>query len=897
MDPSNISLHRLVIVYLTTNLILSAAKLPDGEPRLDRDEKFLVDPVPGVLLPLESCDHPRIMRCLKEGELVKQVLIDHANDLILEAFKRTLQSNPLSLRQNEENIGPEPTAQEFKAALLDISSEHQKILKLVQSTAPAIVNDIFDKWERLKTLSEIFMDTLEKRWRKRTTEKRKNVLLNAWPGMHPTHRPDFHAIRQNQKGPEIFDAIMVPFINLEDLISIGNLPSFIKSRSQEAPEYFAWSDSRPFRTATSLNAVSHPRSFETLMLLTGQKTRATYGRLVIVKENLEATKEVQAAYGFPLGKGLATLQVHQKTYGFLLNVVEQLLCDLDISKAIPRNILRQVPLSESCGHPILSLDLNENRSISDLNIRASYELPVQFSLESLRKLATASRDQAEDAYWGLREDPAYFLEQLDLHFEQNLGPYERMFKEDSFGGTSEAAQNALHTACQKVVHQACRDIILWDAISTDLLEFEKLRANIETEVDLLCGLPLEYERGLERLLDLLEVIWSHHCLNDVDGVLMANPNLQRYYEIVPGPESRSVQWRLKESMAPQYPPILKLFLELKDSMTADMMGAVNILDEMERTINSDPVQQELVTNGMAKYLSRVAAFAYIKDSLAQRQPPIKNSGDFITIIDEITDRLDIINVLGRHCVKMRLSKYALPRKEFDYPAEKRPTKEHVGQMRFAEAKLDTLWRQVDEGYRRDTGKTLNQWMGNRLTARELHRTAPWEAREEKAPRSKRGPSSSEDYQFPVHIVPDVPEKFSTERKTKQKTRGEADKRREAPSQEPKATDAVEKPLQTFYLDPRALKTMSSLFPSTKEDRTNSTILWKDFRYAMAAMHFKIHCRDGSIWYFEPAWNPNVPILIHMPHNQTARMWSTKMRIEASRLADRYGWSKETFQPA
>jgi hypothetical protein len=67
---------------------------------------------------------------------------------------------------------------------------------------------------------------IRKRWLKKSTAQRRTVLLEAWPQMAQSHRPDCSEICENLKealGPANkrnlpSEACLWPYINLEDLL-------------------------------------------------------------------------------------------------------------------------------------------------------------------------------------------------------------------------------------------------------------------------------------------------------------------------------------------------------------------------------------------------------------------------------------------------------------------------------------------------------------------------------------------------------------------------------------------------------------------------------------------------------------------------------------------------------
>ena len=790
------------------------------------------------------------------------------------------------------------SSEEYIERCLDLlqvdTSAHDGILQTVQKKSPALASQIFDAWEKLKKIMAVHSDTLQRRWLKRTVDKRKKLLLEAWPGMCPGHRPDFDALRRQLKGPKHRDAWLMPYINLEDLSSPKYLLCFLESRIKEGPEYFAWSDSAPYQMAKAMKALEVPNASRHTMLLSGQKTRATYGSLVAWNDDPSLVEDVYLGFGFTLGEGLHLLETQKRLYLFLLRCTELLLQDTDLSTSTLDDLAVYSQHGKLMEDSITLPDPTEWRSISEMNAEAAYRLPQQFALDSLRKLAAAKRDEAEDAFWALREDPTYFQEELKERYRQEMEPLRKLSRDSGFRIPPGTEESALQNTCRNLVHNACRNIILWDTVSAGLVELEKIRARLATEIRPLKRLPPVYKEAMARF-SIIEKMVSDYASRDLRFAITSSPEFLKYYDI----QLEGSLVRLEESIKDEMPPILKLLNDLDDKKTASIMGALNILDEVERMMNSGPSQRAMITAGMARQISEMATFAQLQDALNQHQPKIQVSENHDAAVDSVKARLGLIEVLGKHVKSMVLATHVKPDSAFEYPISRKNTQQNVEKMRGAEAKLDAFWEHIDKHLMNRTGKTLQKWMGNRLTAREVQRTQPWQPREEprpKKPETTAVGSSTETYYFRSDIAPETLEKLQTEPKLKSKTRGQADPSRKTFDSEPaEASQDAETPVQTFVLPSRPFKTMSTLFPASNQDRTAGKVMWKDFLHAMYRLDFLIQKRHGSEWYFEPIWKRDAPITIHEPHPSNETRFA-KLRFEANRLTRKYGWDSETFQP-
>jgi hypothetical protein len=104
--------------------------------------------------------------------------------------------------------------------------------------------------------------------------------------MATMHRPGFHALRtepaeQRHACTGFRDAYMFPFINLEDLLKAKNLLLLLNSLVHNKPDVFAYADLKTLQFALTSGAIQPKKLHDCVMLLTGQVTPETYGRLIL----------------------------------------------------------------------------------------------------------------------------------------------------------------------------------------------------------------------------------------------------------------------------------------------------------------------------------------------------------------------------------------------------------------------------------------------------------------------------------------------------------------------------------------------------------------------------------------------------------------------------------------
>lgn len=751
--------------------------------------------------------------------------------------------------------------------------------------APQKVQRIFDNFDRLKKIFGAYSSTLSSRWMKRTVPKRKKLLLEAWPGMSQGHRPDFNAYRRGLKDSRYRDAYLLPYINLEDLSTPKNLMLLLDARSRHTPDVFAWSDSSTTHMANAVQSVHVPHAIGHSMLLTGQRTRDTYGTVVSWSQNKDAAQDMYVGRGFHLGEGLLLLEIQDKLMSFLVRCTKLLLQDMDLNdEAINAMMDTSQSLLSVTKGPANS-EATEWRSMMQANTEAAYRVPQQFAVEHLRRLAAAKRDEAEDELWALREDPAYFQEILQDRYQENFESSRKVFTGDITRSIRlKMDGHSLQEACRNLIQNAYKYVVIWDVLLTELEGLERLKTRFEAVISATSPLPDEYHEALAKL-GALQELYKVHPMMDLRISSATSQPLQQYH-IIRGPDP--ADYIIDKSS--RTPPVLNLIGDALDVNRSQLLGLPKIMDEIERLIRDDVSQRALITPSLAKNLSEVAAFGEISQQLCQHQPKIETTKYESVVMKHAEERANITETTHRILQNASLSRYTTAISRFDYPSSKKRTQQTVEKMRLEEEKLDEFWQRVDDHFIGHCGKTLHQLLGDRITARELQRTPPWQSLERlftaKSASSSNAPLSGD----PFHSIEpqDEPPLLATQVRIKPKTRGEADPTRfptQATLTEPEDPSAPTP--QTFKLSNRAYKVMSALFPSSTQERQTGKLIWRDFVHAFYKLDFEINSLDGSAWYFEPTWKRDWPITFREPHPSGEIPFANSRRY-ASRLTRKYG---------
>ena len=195
--------------------------------------------------------------------------------------------------------------------------------------------DIFDAQETIVTILDRFEEKLIRRWSKKTVAQKQKILKAAFPSIPLTHRPDFWAIRKESEGQvragtQYRDHWLLPSINLEDLSKSKNILLFLRSRARNPPGVFVNADANSVHLGHVAQALVPPYLSGYTMLLSGQDTRKTYGRMISWDEDDAAFEMMSTGVGLQPGEGLQVMEIQQRKMQFLQKCLELILQDLPL---------------------------------------------------------------------------------------------------------------------------------------------------------------------------------------------------------------------------------------------------------------------------------------------------------------------------------------------------------------------------------------------------------------------------------------------------------------------------------------------------------------------------------------------------------------------------------------
>lgn len=756
----------------------------------------------------------------------------------------------------------------------------------LKEEASVRVLKIWEDWNRLRGILERHENTLRRRWTKKTAEQRKKVLLTAWPDIPVSHRPDMQALhretaKQREEATRFRDVFLFPYVNLEDLAQARPLLLLLNSRGHNQPHKFAANELKSARVGLSSGAISQRFLYGYKMIFEDQNTPQTYGQLC------SSTKDTTSG-GMEPGEGIIVLEVQQRLLRFLERCTELILHDLPLhDMTIPVQL--PAPFDENPGWA----------SLTRTRAEAPYRLPDACEFGRLQEFIHAKCAEAMDHMWLLREDPGYFQ---GVMYEWSEHRNEVAFSAEGKRPTIAGEVIVWEKATRDALIFAYRNLLNWNMA---LGEFSKLWAigtkdcmPLHNNKSIVESSRIEYAHFSYLLTQMR--IW---LLIDLRTGILASPPLRADYTRVPG-GSNTTDIRFTRGCLKPRDSLLDLIDALTDWTMVSRWGLHNLLDELERVLQSDKKQRERISPWVAHILSDLTVIAELERQMSLYQPDL-----LVKIVDEgltedlmereYTKRtLIIIGVVhGFRIMPFTMGSSVL--RKCCYPSDKQRTAQRTREMINAETKLDAFWTKIDKHFVAKAGANLHEvtriLFPNAEWARDLQRTPEWSqpALTPIQGRTLREASceafSALDLENRTQIT--ISTDTATPTKAKIKTRRQATDSAEAAVEAPVPAPSITPP--TISVHKRAYKTFTTLFHTTDTDDMPGEISWADFLQAMSSVGFAVSKLDGSAWMFKPQDEVQRGIIFHEPHPHS-KIPLIMARRHGRRLQRAYGWTAETF---
>jgi hypothetical protein len=755
---------------------------------------------------------------------------------------------------------------------------------------------ILSDWEALNKIIERHEERIQKRWRQKTKAKRRQILLSAWPNMSKMHRPDFDAFKKGRR-EESREAYLWPYINLEDLEQTRPLLLLLNARSRHQPYCFAHADYNAPHLGHGTGAIRSAFLNLHTMMFTGRTTPETYGELIAWDDNDDASLWLVHGKGFHPGHGLVLLEIQQRIYEFLLDCTRQILHD------IPETALvKDFPVLPEAAIK----DEGDWHSLAAVAADAPYRLPAQLDLASLENIIDAKRSAAEDHLIALREDPGYFADVVNDYKEHRVEVIP-----DTNDNPHPTLAPHIHPlfwnrVLQNVVPEAYMKVEIWSTLHSLVANLRHLFSKYHDRISPEKDLPKDLYNALVDLKYFLEQ-FAIGPVNQLKIAAPASPPLRRLFvrqTQQPGTSQMIAETRTGVSRSDNQGELLWILETLwGDSRLVFLAGRKTLMDELERLVQMDPKNKELVSSRVAGLISDLAVISECLHQIELYQPWANTfENGFVERQKEIQKEYgNLTSGWNKYLVSFEgtsLAKLGSPEDgRFHYPAEKRRSRENVELMRSAERNLDTFWRVVDSIMPVTRGMTRRNAAFKVITRISgcLQRTPAWVEPEKQPVRVKNLEKSPADLQFElVHRTEKTIEPATASLpKKKVKSQGKPSVSDKTVEPELPAENGYDGQ-PTFKVDKRSLKVFSTLFFQPSQTAQPGEIPWNDFLHAMGTTAFTVEKLYGSVWQFTPR-NLDVErsIQFHEPHPIAKIPFRVARRI-GRRLNRAYGWHGQMF---
>ncbi|KAI0854223.1 hypothetical protein F5Y00DRAFT_222564 [Daldinia vernicosa] len=789
----------------------------------------------------------------------------------------------------------------------------------VRQEAQARSSNVFSNYINLREILMRHEATIQKRWIKKTKQQKQKILLDAWPDMAVTHRPDFDAIWRTgnshggKSGGKFRDYCLLPQINQEDLLKPKTLLLLLNARGRNSPPEFASADIEAMHLGIVTKSIRPIFLNEHTMALNGAHNASEYGKLWEWDEHPDAFDWMHTQKQFHPGEGLLVLEAQEKLMRFLVTCCQYILHDIPADNLIADTFPVQPEPHLKTGKETNGFD-----SLAVMAAEAPYRLPARLDLGRIESVLGARLSAAEDHLWAMREDPAYFLEQLIETKE-----HRQELLKDTYGDE----HPVFRTAHQKTFWARVYGSVAFESY----LQLEVF-SELYQQAQALKLLQMKYAAVISPTEDLPEELMNailkfrHYLIQTAKGPpgglrdgLVASPPWRKYFVRHPPPNSTSTKLSVYEKPGVKMGILERQLLWILRTLWEDghdlfLVSLPLIVDELGRLLETEPRAQELVSQKMTGFIGDLAIITHCISQLDLYQPWART---FETTLVDLSDDIEsdykkrtepwaMMMEALRDINLVQVAQIGNPSdRRFAYPYEKRRTKQNVEELRRAEQHLDQFWVAIDRIVNTKCGSLKGTAVHRVLSQpRMLQRTPDWiDPPPSTTKAQSREPTldpSIADLYKPLSTIYIGEVAGAAGNKAEALTPKTKAKTRDASSNAATGTatvvideDPKPEPI-SIPVNARSLKVFRTLFFNPAKMSSPGEILWNDFLYAMTSSGlFTAEKLYGSVWQFQKLEGEQSRIQFHEPHPR-GKMPFTIARRYGRRLNRAFGWGGDTF---
>ncbi|KAF8192691.1 hypothetical protein K438DRAFT_1934979 [Mycena galopus ATCC 62051] len=745
---------------------------------------------------------------------------------------------------------------------------------------------LFEAWRRLRAIVLAHEETIQKRWKKRTAIKRKQLLQEVDPNLPKEHAPEIAALgAQAENLQDDGSDFLLPYLNLEDL-SVNNgvqFPGLLHWRAYEFPSKFMWFDDEMLHFGVRAGGIQRFHAMDCAMVAFGDE--ANYGRVLEYSECLDASDEnspdgsemeqiLRESISF--GDGLTILETQGRLINFLIAVASKILCDLDLSNPVPSAPLAALTISD----PNTKFPWKSSARTSALR---PYGPPPVFSLDAIAVLLESQYELAVQHLADLRTDPMYLAESIQSYYDHRI-------------------ETIVGKAPPTLIQNRALLLMLSDAYSflahyhvakAIVDEFLIIQARIPNGVARARYLPPEYEEALKNLYPILGLLELHittiHRTTICSSPVLSKAGLSvRCTDL--SPNFAKHEMTLESRPGDKLYMYIRLLLNNKQTFLWELP---RIFDQIDR-ITEEPAQHERVSPLLANLLSHWAIISDCKSILGLHRPAVEETE---SLQEGVQKRLQkwvpfLGKILESKGPETNIAGKAFPLSNFMYPKGPRNA-EWAHKCQGVDDAFAAFWKAADAYLVKRCGKELFA-LGTSVVVPFIITPINWEdLAKPKAPTRRVNPSSTAALPFGGAAQNPPPTEPVQVPKEKSKTRGvaAASTEEEAREQEPAEIRlAAQTPVSA-----KVYKVFSTLFNAAKDEELSvqqGSVTWKDILTAFSQLAFALEKSRGSAWTFHHP-DGRRSVTVHEPHPEpTMRFWEA--RRFGRRLGRRFGWTLESF---
>ncbi|GME26732.1 uncharacterized protein BDBG_07883 [Neofusicoccum parvum] len=781
-----------------------------------------------------------------------------------------------------------------REAIIDFEEELTDDLTIQEAQALAATHSktIFEVRLLIKMVLDHHEDTIRKRWAKKASTKRREVLKAVCDDLPADHCWNIYAATMLLGLPvaekEYLYGYLWPHLNVEDLIKGDNLPLLLNTRGRTPVCAFVYEDMSSWYAAFEKPLVKIPNHLDGYMILHNQLSLEFYGKVVPIDREKDGPENPQFVLADVLRKtgkyvhigfGLAVLHVQEFTYRMLLAFCYQILPEMDdktlikgspegyIVNAEPPQIKPKIPSGE---WPSLSAKL----------ALAPYTGQEGADFDFAESLIQAECSKCEDFIWFLREDPEFFDMAIRTRYNTR--------QQTSHTNVTEIRQSWA-SILWSVVHDAYFIFVWWDCA---LKQFRKARAMHQEVADDMAKnpncLPTDYETELRVFLMGMDNIKIFH-LAGLSELCRNDALLRKVFNF--HDMSKNPFMVKREYLHNKFANVLEALIS---PSTCKMFGIEATVHELDRLFLKDS-GKNCMTPELQEHLGQLALSSEVTRQVFLHQPRLHRNNmpkdcrsiskkDSIRRVSRMCRQTLLLTNTPPNSELVILCSTGMPDKDrFLYPVDQPRTPEIIKAMITAEQNLDEFWQTADKLFL-NLSKQLEAMEGKPPAEHKPEKCAAAAAaggglhtllkEHLKKPRELR--RTAEDGSVAVSAFAALT----------------LDGRRRRRKRFPPASGTEE----PWRVPPRALRVVRALFYEPHPHEAAPDVMWKDFVFLMASMGFSVLRLGGGAWLF---WARKEKVAREMLFQEPWEAEKEKMsplvlREIVRRLEYHLGWRKEYF---